>query len=247
MYIEELERLNEFRKKGIISQAEFDAQKSKILKQSDEEKIRDKNITNNSQQQNKKKMAQQAYQKTESTLSWIIPFDTIIAGVLNTIFATTIFGVIGMGLCFADRQGLKKRGIEISGWRCLLAPTYLYKRAILLKEPMTKFWTWFVALFAAIVFMLAMESAGIGVSAPDCNAGETTKVLREIFQEQQITIKKIGNIYGLPGGDSKNKLCSADITYTSMFDNGTERIKYKSMVVKDSSGSYRHYVEVVGE
>jgi len=48
---------------------------------------------------------------------------------------------VGFFLCLADRYRLKKsRNIDISFARCLLPPTYLYKRAGVLNEGKTKFY-----------------------------------------------------------------------------------------------------------
>ena len=114
--------------------------------------------------------AQQQNQQTEKVIGfggWLIPFDIVIGTILNTIFGTTFFNIIGIIFCFSDNEILKRfKGVKISFWRCLLPPTYLYKRAILLKEPMTKFQIglvfYILATFMLGLFFLATVS-GIGL------------------------------------------------------------------------------------
>jgi len=107
----------------------------------------------------------QQIQQTTGIMGWLITFDMIIAAILNTITGSTIFNIIGIALCVGDREMLKKyKGIKISFLRCILPPTYLYKRAILLKEPMTKFYISLAlyimaALGIAIIFFAVSQGA----------------------------------------------------------------------------------------
>lgn len=79
--------------------------------------------------------------QTLSVMGWLITFDIIIGWVLNMIFNSTFFGMIGFILCLSDREVLKRyKDMKISVWRCLLPPTYLYKRAKLMNDSMTKFY-----------------------------------------------------------------------------------------------------------
>ncbi len=79
--------------------------------------------------------------KTNDVMGWLITFDVVIAGIFSAIFPLGRFDFVGFVLCLADKINLKKqKNIDISIWRCFLTPTYLYKRAKLMNEPMTKFY-----------------------------------------------------------------------------------------------------------
>lgn len=89
-------------------------------------------------------------------LGWIIAFDEpIVCFFFDSfpqlkqygVFGVT-FWVVSLFLCFWDRQLLKTQDTWFKnkiawGW-CLLPPVYLYKRAKVLKESLSKFWICFI-------------------------------------------------------------------------------------------------------
>lgn len=90
-----------------------------------------------------KEQNKQVEQKTEQTtnvMGWLVTLDRIFVGLANTIFPKG-GDFVGIGLCFADREYLRRNlNVNINWVRCLLTPTYVYKRCKLLGEPMTKFY-----------------------------------------------------------------------------------------------------------
>lgn len=94
---------------------------------------------------------------------WMLTFDAVIVFILNNLMialfgnarGTSLFSII---LCMIDRAFLKTyKDINISIWRCLLTPVYLYKRCQELHEPMTKFYInlvlWIVSIIIQILFL----------------------------------------------------------------------------------------------
>lgn len=110
-------------------------------------------------------MAKNQAQNMNNVMGWLIALALPIAMVIITIIPFLAgkcpFDIL---FCLLDRQNLKqqavwKKGPIAWGW-CIISPVYLYKRTILLKEPMTKFWIatilYTIVMLVAMLYVLAL-------------------------------------------------------------------------------------------
>lgn len=141
MDTEALEKLNNLKNKGAISEEEFNAAKKEILTSSSMEN-KSKNINSN--------------------YVWALAFapliglflEGFIAGATGTPFEDLWFITLGLNifLSYLDARQLKNHRYEgamlDNAW---FIPGYLYERSKLLKEPPIYLWSWLVTFFFVIL------------------------------------------------------------------------------------------------
>ena len=103
-------------------------------------------------------------EKINNVMGWLVAFSLPIQAVCTAILPVLSRIPFDIILSGADREVLKNQDVWKKspiawGW-CLISPVYLYKRTILLKDSMTKFWIhtilYCLSIISAIVFVASL-------------------------------------------------------------------------------------------
>lgn len=105
-------------------------------------------------------------EKMNNVMGWLIAFSILIQAVCSAILPVLNGIPFDIVFSFSDREVLKKQDVWKKspiawGW-CLISPVYLYKRTILLKDSMTKFWIhtilYCLSIISIIVFFALLAA-----------------------------------------------------------------------------------------
>ncbi len=137
--------------------------------------------------------------KASSLFAWAIALVPIVGGFIQMVLAAdralprqgavlSVYFVVYTILCTLDSNHIKnsRASSELPIRWFWLVPVYLYKRARILKEPLTYFWAWIVALFIGVMMTQTdwlSKDVYWGTGLPACDNDTIKGKVSSIFAE----------------------------------------------------------------